>query len=387
MPRPLALSITAFALFLPTMPVGAQPVPARRIVRETAAVYQRAPQFVLIQTNVWCADASAAGCDFRGPASVRATPSGGLLASDFMGPLRLFDSTGALVRELGRKGQGPGEYGFVVDAHVASDGFVTWFDNTQMRFASVRLDGQPGPTRRLLPPPTMANLFVVDTQLVILDVPAHTVIGTPVDASYRTVPVAGAPRVIARVRTPAVFASQSNMTSPPPPFAPRVQSDVGAAFDVAHSSGDRYAVDVFPSTGAPWSLLVDYPSRAVTAAERDSAIAAGLTRYRVKRVADLPPPLRVSYEQIPAVQSPITRVKVLNDGTVWIRPVPPAGATDARWDGFRRDGTRLGQIHLPFNARIWDGAATWIVITATNAEDVPSFTRYRLQRSPLAPGR
>lgn len=386
MPRCLTLSITAFALFLPTTHIGAQPVAARRIVRETAAMYQGAPQFILVPITRWCADAAAAGCDFRNPASVRATPSGGLLASDFMGPLRLFDSTGTFVRELGRKGQGPGEYGFVVDAHVASDGFVTWFDNTQMRFASVRLDGQAGPTRRLLPPPTMANLFVVDTQLVILDVPTHAVVGTPVDASYRTVPASGAPRILARVRTPAVFAPQSNMSTPPSPFAPRVYSDVGAAFDVVHSNGDRYAVDVFPAVGAPWSLLVDYPSRAVTAAERDSAIAAGLTRYRVKRVADLPPPLRASYEQIPTAQSPITRVKVLRDGTVWIRPAPPVGATDARWDGFRRDGTRLGHVRLPFNARIWDGTATWILVTTTNADDVPTFTRYQLQRTPRGPG-
>ena len=383
MPRALTLAMAASALSLPSTPIGAQPVPARRIVRETAAMYARAPQFTLVATNTWCADAAAPACDFSNPASVRATPSGGLLASDFMGPLRLFDSTGTFMRELGRKGQGPGEYGFVVDAHVASDGFVTWFDNTQMRFASVRMDGQPGPTRRILPPPTMANLFVVDTQLVILDVPAHTAVGTLVDASYRTVPTSGAPRAIARVRTPAVFAPQSNMSVPPSPFAPRVQSDVGAAFDVAHSTGDQYAVDVFPAVGAPWSLLVDYPSREVTTAERDSAVAAGLTRYRVKRLADLPPPLRVSFEQIPAVQSPITRIKVLRDGSVWIRPVPPVGARDSRWDGFRRDGTRLGQIRLPFNARIWDGAVDWILITGTNADDVPTFVRYRLQPTPF----
>jgi hypothetical protein len=387
MPRTFALAIALFALSLPKLHAGAQPIPARRLVKETATVYGRAPQFTLVATTTWCADPTAAGCEFRNPASVRATPSGGLLASDFMGPLRLFDSTGAFVRELGRKGQGPGEYGFVVDAHVASDGFVTWFDNTQMRFASVRIDGQPGPTRRLLPPPTMANLFVTDTQLVILDVPAHTVVGTPVDASYRTVPTSGAPRLIARVRTPAVFAPNSNMSVPPSPFAPRVQSDVGAAFDVAHSNGDRYAVDVFPAVGTPWSLAVDYPSRAVTTAERDSAIAAGLTRYRVKRLADLPPPLRTSFERIPAVQSPMTRIKVLSDGTVWIRPAPPLGATDARWDAFRRDGARLGHIRLPFNARIWDGAASCIVVTTTDTDDVPTFTRYHVQSSPLSPGR
>ncbi len=387
MPRTFVLVTAAFALSLASARIDAQPIPARRIVHETAATYTRAPQLTLNATATWCADPTAAGCDFRNPASVRATPSGGLLASDFMGPLRLFHSTGAFVRELGRKGQGPGEYGFVVDAHVASDGFVTWFDNTQMRFASVRMDGLPGPTRKILPPPTMANLFVVDTQLVILDVPAHAVMGTPVDASYRTVPTSGAPRVIARVRTPAVFAPNSNMSVPPSPFAPRVQSDVGAAFDVAHSNGDRYAVDVFPAVGTPWSLAVDYPSRAVTTAERDSAIAAGLTRYRVQRLADLPPPLRMSFEQIPTVQSPITRIKVLADGTVWIRPVPPVGATEARWDGFRRDGTRFGHIRLPFNARMWDGGANWIVVTTTNADDAPTFTRYHLQSSPLNPRR
>ena len=121
MPRTFVLVIAACALSRPSARIEAQPIPARRIVQETAAMYKRVPQFTMTATATWCADPTSAGCDFRNPASVRATPPGGLLASDFMGPLRLFDSTGAFIRELGRKGQGPGEYGFVVDAHVASE--------------------------------------------------------------------------------------------------------------------------------------------------------------------------------------------------------------------------------------------------------------------------
>jgi hypothetical protein len=369
------------SLVLGSHRAGAQPVPARRLVQETRSEYARAKPLTLTAMQRWCTDPAASGCEFKNPASIHATPSGGLLAADAMGPLRLFDEQGHFVRELGRKGQGPGEYGFIIDAHVASDGYVTWFDNMQMRFTAVRLDGTPGPVRRLMPSHAMANLFVVDTQLVILNVPPHPTVGTMVDATYETVPATGTPRVIARVRTPSIFTPGSDMFAPPSPFAPRVLADVSPRLDVAHTNGDRAELDVFPSRGVPWHLTLDLPARTVTATERDSAIARALNRFKVKRLAELPPPLRAVYEKLPAQHAPLEQLKLLADGTVWIRPTPARSDTLARWDVFTFDGFRVGYAALPLSARVVDGARDWILVTDRDADDLPRFVRYRIARA------
>jgi hypothetical protein len=366
--------VSMFAL-LPSATLQAQ-----RVVRETHEQWRSARTLTVTPTTRWCADGDAPGCDFKRPPSVRLTPDGGLLVSDITGPLRYFAANGAFVRELGRKGQGPGEYGFVVEAHVARNGLVTWFDNTQMRFATVALDGKPGPVTRLMPPQTMANLFVLDSELVILDVPAAPKRGTMVDGAYRTIPALGASRTLARVRTPSVFESGSDMQPVSGPFRPRVVSDVSDAGDVAHSNGVAFDIEVFPSSGAPWRLQVDRPTRPVTAAERDSVRNAAVVRYKVANIASLPAPLRDAYEQLPDTHPPLWTILLCTDGTLWIRPVADRDATRARWDVFQRNGTRVGQALLPMNARLRDCGSDWILTDELNADDVVTFVRYRVGR-------
>ncbi len=70
-------------------------------------------------------------------------------------------------------------------------------------------------------------------------------------------------------------------------------------------------------------------------------------------------------------------IKVLRDGTVWIRPTPSAGASTARWDIFARDGTRLGAANLSPSSRVWDGGRDWVLVNELGDDDVPRFVRYR----------
>lgn len=368
------------ALLLLSLPSDWLSAQVPRSVRETAAQWRAARTVTLTKDRVWCADADAAGCDFKRPASVRALPDGGILAADAQGPLNRFGADGRFIAALGRKGQGPGEYGFVIEASLASNGLVTWFDNTQMRIATVKLDGTPGPITRLMPPYTMALMFLVDTSLVVLDVPAAPKVGEMVDATYRTVPATGAPRVLARVRTPSTFTVGSDMRPMGGPFDIRVIGDVGPSGDVAHSNGARYDIEVFPAVGAPWRLTVDAPLRAVTASERDSALAAIVKRLRVTTANELPPAVRAAYANTPPSHPPLSMIKVLRDGTVWVRPTPSAGALTARWDIFARDGTRVGAAALSLASRVWDGSRDWVLVSELGDDDVPRFVRYRVGR-------
>jgi hypothetical protein len=367
-------------LFVAGLLMVALRLEAQHVVHETAAQWNAARVLSLTAERRWCADANAAGCDFKSPATVRALPDGGILVSDVSGPLRRFGSTGAFIGALGRRGQGPGEYGFVVDAQLASNGLVTWFDNTQMRMATVRLDGSAGPVTRVMPPFTMANLFLVDTQLVIFDVPAGAHLGDTVQGVYRTVPVSGTPMVFARVRTPAVFVAGSEGMMPMrAPFQPYVIGHVGSGGDVAHTNGARYDVEMFPRGAPAWRLTVDAPVRAVSQADRDSAEQQLLKAFKVTAVAGLPPNVRASFQRAGAVHPPLTALCVMRDGTVWTRPTPPAGASRARWDVFARDGKRVGQVLLPQTARVWDGARDWMLVSELDADEVATFVRYRVR--------
>lgn len=367
-----------FALLLLILPLGPLTAQAPRSVRETATQWRAARALTLTEERAWCADADAEGCDFKRPA-VRALPDGGILAADAQGPIHRFGANGRFIAALGRKGQGPGEYGFVIEASLASNGLVTWFDNTQMRIATVKLDGTPGPVTRLMPPYTMALMFLVDTSLVVLDVPAAPTVGEMVTATYRTVPATGAPRVLARVRTPSTFTVGSDLRPMGGPFDIRVIGDVGPSGDVAHSNGARYDIEVFPAVGAPWRLTVDAPPRPVTASERDSALAAIIKRLRVTMANELPPPVRAAYANTPPSHPPLSMIKVLRDGTVWVRPTPSAGASTARWDVFARDGTRLGAANLSLSSRVWDGGRDWVLVSELGEDDVPRVVRYRVR--------
>ena len=371
----MRLMLCLFAL--PICTLSAQ---SPRIVRETGAQWRAAPILSLTRERAWCADADAVGCDFKRPASVRALPDGGILAADAQGPLHRFGADGRFVAALGRRGQGPGEYGFVVQASLASNGFVTWFDNSQMRIATVRLDGTAGPVTRLTPPYTMALMFLVDTSLVVLDVPAAAKVGEMVDATYRTVPATGTPRILARLRTPSTFTIGSDMRSMGGPFDARVIGDVGPSGDVAHSNGARYEVEMFPTTGAPWRLEIDAPLRTVTSQERDSALAAVTRRFRVTIPNELPPAVREAYQAHRPNHPPLSHMKVLRDGTVWIRPTPAAGALTARWDVFARDAKRLGSASLPIAARVWDGTRDWVLVNELDQDDISRFVLYRVGR-------
>lgn len=356
-------------------------LPAQRLVRESLAEWRAAPLLPITATQRWCADSNAPGCELRTMLEVFALPDGGIVASEAAGPIHRFDRSGTFVGTLGRKGRGPGEYGFVIAPQLLSSGHIAWFDITQMRVTTIGLDGTPGPSQPLTPPRTMTAMYLVDGQLVVLEVPpAPGAVGDTVTGAYRTVPPSGASWVLARARTPSVFAPGSDMMMPPPPFAPTVVASVGWAGDVAHANGGEYVVEVFPSVGNGWRLVVAAPTRPVSSAERDSVVRETLARGRVASVAALPAWQRARLDNASRTMPPLQAIRVLRDGTIWILPTPAPGARSARWDVFSRDGRRIGAVVLPATARVRDGTRDWVLVVEKGRDDVPIAVRYTVGR-------
>jgi hypothetical protein len=85
-----------------------------------------------------------------------------------------------------------------------------------------------------------------------------------------------------------------------------------------------------------------------------------------------------TYRTVPAAFPPLTTIRVLRGGTLWIRPTVAAGARRARWDVFSRRGQRLGRVDLPIAAGVRDGARDWVLVVEPGDDDVPSVVRHRV---------
>lgn len=94
-------------------------------------------------------------------------------------------------------------------------------------------------------------------------------------------------------------------------------------------------------------------------------------------LTDLPPAVRASIESH-ATHPPLNTIRVLRDGTVWIRPSAPSAERRVRWDVFSRDGRRLGFAQFPARARVRDGERAWVLVVEPGEDDVPSIVRYRV---------
>lgn len=375
--RSFALAIRTMMMCAPMM--FGRPALAQRVVHETAAAWKNAKPLTLAAQKTWCSSADAVGCDFKSIDDLALLPDDGIVAISQAGDaMRRFDASGKLIGDLGRRGAGPGEFQSLMSAQYLNNQMI-WFDVRQMRIASIGLDGKPGSVVRLMPPPTMQMMYLAGESLIVFDVPASASASDTVVGQYRTVPASGTPRILANIRTPSLFRPATNFRQATGPFAPRIVADVGINGTIAHSNGARYVLDVFPANGTPWRLESEAPPRAVVQADLDSVEARALKMFKVDNVASLPPPVRAQFTSVPKTFPPLANVRVLRDGTIWIRPTSELGAEYARWDVFSVDGKRIGQARLPVSALVRDGARNWVLVVELNGDDVPMVVKYRVQ--------
>lgn len=372
-----ATAVRALVGLVLTFVCASTNLPAQRVVHETAAQWKSAHLITLTPQSKWCVSGDDPGCDFKSIDDVAFLPDGGIVAISRLGAMRRFSTTGKFEGEVARKGEGPGEYLTLESAQLLNDKII-WFDIRQMRVASVGLNGTPGLITRVIPPPTMQMMYLVGESLVVFDVPPGKSTGDTVVGKYHTVPVSGAPRILASIRTPALFQPGSAQRPASGPFAPRIVAHVGVDGTVAHSNGARYQVDVVPGSGMPWRLESEAPPRDVTSRDRDSVEKSALKFWKSANVASLPPVIREQFDHIPKVFPPLANIRVLRDGTLWIRPVAQRGNTSARWDVFGADGLRVGQAMLPSRALVRDGTKDWVLVVELNSDDVPTVVKYKV---------
>ncbi len=340
--------------------------------------------------------------DWKQVGTVRVGPSGHILVGENRGTsIRVFSPTGQLVRSLGGRGQGPGEFEGVATFGVLGDSIwagdrslvrLTFFDLSGKVLGTLRTDSALRPVQsgasaqmRMLTwnPPFV--LYRDGTALVApltLSSDADTLGNIAVYPYWRTTwrgQVLDTVLTFLRVN-PAVriaYPDGSRRTILSNPFPPRQQAD-------AALNGLRLAVvDASFSGPDAWSYavrLMDERGRQLYA-RRFPFTRVPVPKHTVDSLVDVMTKRFQGYagirEAIPVPPSypPVTRLLVANDGSVWLRGRDdPAGAT---WTVLDPKGDLTATVREPARTRFVEiDGGVWAI--ERDEGDVESIVRYRV---------
>lgn len=307
------------------------------------------------------------------------------------GVIRVFDASGHALRVVGRKGNGPGEFGsrLMVLGLQADTLFAVDFAGTIHFFS---LDGVPlnsAPFRASLndglPLPTIVTGILPDGSVVATRAMR---VGDPLVSLHleRTGELVdtlfvGAPPSIPMREGGMLFSIED-------PFPSQ------SLFAVDDRHGRTVVVDRRPAQAAEnptfrvtvrtiggdtiYSRAFPYMRIPVTQEEADSAIA------RVARpLSHVEPNARKAEElvrravSIPKYHSPVARALFADDGTLWLQLGEQRGV-DKRWRAYDESGKPIGTVTVPENAdvRVIHMGAMWAIVT--DALDVPYIVKYQI---------
>jgi hypothetical protein len=381
------------------------------VVRVSRAQYTQLPRLTLARDAVVCPDTSRAVCHFAriiahavGPHDVSAIFDTGGEETGGTGT-RIFDSSGAYVRAVGRAGRGPGEHGMSIEIGFDSALGLTVYDANS---AMIHQFDSTGALRSSGRGPRTTGLFAVelgigDGRVVMFYIP-RAATGDSADAQFLVSDGDTAMRQLATVRARALRTASGSQT-PLEGFytaVPSWSAAPGAGPTIVHTPGDRYVIQRIDSAGQRELLIeVDAPLDSVSA--DDLAVARArwtgmLSRSGVPDRASLRARdiwrlrMTVDRRDRPSVEDEvasaearaarahpaISGLEVGVDGTIWAREERKALGDSTRWTGFRPDGIPIGYFILPRKSSLLGGTRQRVLALETDSLDVPVPVWYRL---------
>lgn len=329
------------------------------------------------------------------------------------GRVLVFDRTGGFVRQIGRKGEGPGEMGLPMGMTVAADGRVVVFDLVNNAFS---VFGTAGEYETLVRAPfgvrgNAGGMYAHPQGIVMAGSQLPDPEAGPGGAIRPTLPLllvpldGSAPRTLyeapappPQVETGGSANERRVMVQPPPMFSPTVSYGVLPDGRLAVSHGTEYAVRIV-ANGSPAAVLTrPLAPRDVSERDRDAArearreallTGAGMVRMENvngRRSASVGgggmPPQQV--EQMLANMKFAETIAVVRnlttdrEGRIWVRRAGGPGRYDeGPIDLLAADGRYIGTIQssdLP-DAFGPNGLAAWI---ETDELDIPRVVVRRL---------
>lgn len=311
---------------------------------------------------------------------------GRVLAVDNRGArLALFDSTGRWLRNLGRRGEGPGEHRMPISAHWRGDTLLIW--DVGLRRFTTWLHGDSLTTMATLPLPIRAARLAPFGPGVLLERESGQS-ADPAPAQGWLELVAFGDTVARRVLGPYPVpdygwemneATGIGTMVNPPVFSPRPRWDTRGGM-LAWTSGAEPRIELRDSTGALERVIIPArASRAVSDADRDAYFHAVQSRFGMSDVS-------IARERAAARFAgslPVYVDLVFDDvGALWAALHDPRSfeGTGTSWDVFDGEGRHVRTVVFGERfalRRLTDGKAFGI---ATTDDGVHTIDIYRIPR-------
>lgn len=286
--------------------------------------------------------------------------------------IRIFDSDGRFIREMGTTGEGPGEFREITGLWTAPDGTIQVYDATTVRVSRLRADGTFIGSHPLVQPPSLES---AETAVGTVGLPPDLFIGAFSDGAIAAAWTRAGPRSStsiapdqmvmgwfdstgAYVGSPAEFEGLRRLQGSPVPFTPFPHALI-IRDTLYYSDGLRGGIQVVDREGNPLRTI----SPPLPAVEPRSAWDA-LTQ----QIHDDPEQFRAFL--LPRVQTisrdyPIPQLSSIladDEGRLWIKafdprtderslPVIPLSGHGGTWWVVATDGTPLATVQMPQRVR------------------------------------
>lgn len=323
----------------------ADPAPPVDQVAVSAEEYQALPRFSLSPALTLC-DAVAGACDLGGETGAAPDLNGGTIVWEFSRLIRRYDSSGRHWANIGRRGQGPGEYGGVVAVNASSSGFRV-VDVSNLRIANFDTAGVfTGFTNIRNIPQTTRQLGLMDGALVVFTIqPLNDGTGSAFRALRHD--DRGGIDTLAVHTMPGYGSSQGPAFRMPGLFEATPVWSISAGQSVFFAAGKDYEVWEYRDRRPVRQLVVDHQPRPVEQAELERASGARLARAGPARAA-----VEDAIRRAATVHPSITQLFATGDGGMLVREAPDAADESVRWTRFNAAWKPVGYYLAPASARV-----------------------------------
>jgi hypothetical protein len=338
--------------------------------------------------------------------------NGTVIIEDHQLPLlRMYDASGKFVRNIGRAGEGPGEYRSIAGVETFPDGRIVVWDNRIQRLTVYSPDGRYVSSMRVPSGLWTQKVFQVDRAgyayvLTVTEIPKPDEQWT-----YGWIRVSPAGKILDTIAVPRepnpadswVFDKPSGYERPFTRELVTTMSSVGA---LIVGQNDRYAFELRRPGSTAVRIEREYipvPLKPDEKKEWDAWATYMQDRSASPLLSDriVPGAIRRRRQyNIPAVKPAFSEFRTDSDGRIWVRryvdavrkPEAERKPGDPRprrvwkeqptYDVFESTGRFMGTVVLPWNADFEDaiGTAVYLTLTGESGEEVIARMRIIPQR-------
>lgn len=315
-------------------------------------------------------------------------PDGSVVVADrIANGLKLFSPDGEFIREVGGKGQGPGEYEFIRGMGHCADGAVSAFDlhwglkvyDPELNLLEERRSSTSEAGRS----PYQLACNSAGYELAT----GWGTSGTQLKEGYH---VAMAP-ILLTSRGEIIHDFGERLSSErvgylapdgqggsvgPHPFGRQTSVAIGPGRAYLGSASD-YLIEVYDLVGNPLpSITWTGPPREINRRH----LAAFLEEQLASRPEEAHPRIRTSVRDLPELELFPAYDQLLLDqsGNLWVRYFPQPGGNATDWVIFDEDGVKVGELSLPRRATLLEAGDDYVLVSEPDDFDVPNVRVYRL---------